>query len=230
MALILQRILLTALIAGISSGLLLSAIQWIDVIPSLYEAETYENAGAAIAAHDHDQANGAHEHDGEAWAPDDGAERIGFTTLTNVLVAVGFALLLAAGFTLRGGVSIREGLLWGLGGFATFTLAPSLGLPPELPGAAAAGLAERQTWWLMTAALTALGLAAIAFVRNPWLRPLGLVLIALPHIIGAPQPEHHGGLAPTELADAFVVAVIVTSGLFWLALGGVSGWMFKKFA
>ncbi len=217
----LQRILLTAVIAGIAAGLLLSAIQWIDVIPSIHEAETYESAGAGGMDHDHDA---------QAWAPGDGAERIGFTVLMNVLAAVGFALLLAAGFALRGAASARKGLLWGLAGFAAFSLAPSLGVPPELPGAAAAGLAERQAWWLMTAALTALGLAVIAFVRRPWLRPLGLALIALPHIVGAPQPEQHGGLAPAELADAFVVAVIVTSAVFWLALGGFSGWLFQKFA
>lgn len=226
----LQRILLTAVIAGVAAGLLLSAIQWIDVIPAIHEAETYEGAGAAAPDHDHGQLAAAHDHDGQAWGPDDGAERIGFTILMNVLAAVGFALLLAAGFALRGGVSAREGVLWGLAGFAAFSLAPSLGLPPELPGAAVAGLAERQAWWLMTAALTALGLAAIAFVRTPWLQPLGLALIAAPHIVGAPRPEQPGGLAPAELADAFVVAVIVTSAVFWLALGGFSGWLFKKLA
>ncbi len=225
----LQRILLTAVISGLAAGSLLSAIQWIDVIPAIYEAESYEST--AVSSHDHgrDPAT-AHDHDAQAWAPDDGAERIGVTVLMNVLAAVGFALLLAAGFALRGGVSAREGLLWGLAGFAAFSLAPSLGLPPELPGAAAAGLAERQAWWLMTAALTALGLAVIAFGRKPWLRPLGLVLMAVPHIVGAPQPEQHGGLAPVELADAFVIAVIVTSAVFWLVLGGVSGWLFRKFA
>jgi cobalt transporter subunit CbtA len=225
----LQRILLTAVIAGLAAGLLLSAIQWIDVIPAIYEAESYESTAVSGHDHDHDPA-AVHDHDGQAWAPDDGAERIGVTVLMNVLAAVGFALLLAAGFALRGGVSAREGVLWGLAGFAAFSLAPSLGLPPELPGAAAAGLAERQAWWLMTAAFTALGLAVIAFVRKPWLRPLGLVLIALPHIVGAPQPEQHGGLAPVELADAFVIAVIVTSAAFWLVLGGVSGWLFRKLA
>ena len=223
----LQRILLTAVIAGLVAGLLLSAIQWIDVIPAIYEAESYENT--AVSGHDHDLA-AAHDHDAQARAPDDGAERIGVTVLMNVLAAVGFALLLTAGFALRGGVSAREGLLWGLAGFAAFSLAPSLGLPPELPGAAATGLAERQAWWLMTAALTALGLAVIAFVCKLWLRPLGLVLMALPHIVGAPQPEPHGGLAPVELADAFVIAVIVTSAAFWRVLGGVSGWWFRKFA
>ena len=223
----LQRILLTAVIAGVGAGLLLSAIQWIDVIPAIYEAESYENAGAL--GHDHDS-TAAHEHDAQAWAPDDGAERTGFTVLMNVLAAVGFALLLAAGFALRGGASAREGLLWGLGGFTAFSLAPSLGLPPELPGAAAAGLAERQAWWLMTAALTALGLGVIAFVRIAWLWPLGLVLMAVPHIVGAPQPEQHGGLVPAEAADAFVIAVIITSAVFWLVLGGVSGWLFRKFA
>ena len=30
-------------------------------------------------------------------------------------------------------LSWRQGLFWGFAGFAVFTLAPGLGLPPELP-------------------------------------------------------------------------------------------------
>ncbi len=220
----LRRIILTAILAGAATGLFLTTIQWVEVIPAIYDAETYE-----IAGHDHAGAP-VQNHDAARWAPDDSAERVGYTLLMNVLAAVGFALLLAAGFALRGGVKLREGVLWGLAGFAAFTLAPSLGLPPELPGAAAAGIGERQIWWLMTAALTAIGLAIIAFAPRVWLRPTGLLLIAIPHIVGAPQPEQHGGLAPVELAEGFVVAVILTSAVFWLALGCLSGYLFKKFA
>ena len=54
-----------------------------------------------------------------------------------------------------------------MAGFAVFMLAPSLGLPPELPGMPAAELGPRQVWWLLTAAATAAGLALLAFRRTP---------------------------------------------------------------
>src|SRR3974390_3265881 len=47
-----------------------------------------------------------------------------------------------------GHLSWHEGLMWGLAGFAVFTLAPGLGLPPELPGVPAAPLLSRQLWWV----------------------------------------------------------------------------------
>src|SRR5260370_596802 len=102
------------------------------------------------------------------WAPETGIERAAYTLVADLLTAIGFALLLAAGFTLRGGaVTWRDGLFWGLAGFATFTLAPGLGLPPAIPGTEAAPLAARQIWWLATVASTGCGLALLAFTRRP---------------------------------------------------------------
>ena len=50
--------------------------------------------------------------------------------------------------------------------FAAFGLAPALGLPPELPGAFAASLRERQLWWLLAASGAAAGLLLLAFKRG----------------------------------------------------------------
>ena len=51
-------------------------------------------------------------------------------------------LVCVSGFA--GGVTgWRAGLLWGFAGFAVFTLAPGLGLPPELPAMPAAELLPR---------------------------------------------------------------------------------------
>ncbi len=109
--------------------------------------------------------------------------------LADILTGVGFALLLGAGLTLRGGeVGWRQGLLWGLAGFATFTIAPSLGLPPQLPGSEAAPLFDRQLWWLGTAVATGGALALIAFTTRARWTILGAVLIVLPHLYGAPEP------------------------------------------
>src|SRR3984893_1004017 len=118
-----------------------------------------------------------------------------------------------------GPVTWREGLLWGLGGFVVFTAAPGLGLPPELPGLPVAELAARQTWWIATAAATAIGLCLMAFRSAAWAAVLGLGLIALPHLIGAPlAPESHGEVPPA-LSHRFIVVVPLTSLLFWALLG-----------
>lgn len=122
----------------------------------------------------------------------------------------------------------RQGLFWGLAGFAVFTLAPGLGLPPELPGTEAAPLAERQVWWLATAALTASALALIAFTRNPGWAALAIVLLLLPHLAGAPQPAGHAALAPPELARRFLVTATATSLLFWVVLGTIAGWLYGR--
>ncbi len=145
------RALLVAILAGLTAGLFVTAVQMVRVTPLILEAEIYESGAA------HDQATGAGgaadaaaaaATADEPWAPDDGFERTVYTLLANILTGVGFGLLLAAVFTLRGRpVGWREGVLWGLGGFAVFALAPAVGLPPELPGTAAADLIERQIWW-----------------------------------------------------------------------------------
>jgi cobalt transporter subunit CbtA len=227
-----RQIFFAAAVAGLLGGLLITAMQYVSVIPLILEAETFETA----AAHDHDAGHAttgqtdAAVVEEEAWAPADGLERALYTLATNVLMAIGFALLLAAGFALTGHGGWRTGLYWGMAGFAAFMLAPAIGLPPEVPGAEAAPLVERQLWWLGTIAATAGGLALILLTRSWQWFVVGAALIALPHLIGAPQPEHHGGLAPDSLAREFVVAVLVTGFLFWLALGALSGFFYKRFA
>ena len=103
------------------------------------------------------------------------------------------------------------------------------GLPPELPGTFAAPLAGRQVWWAFTAAATAGGLAFAAFSHGWGLKALGAALIALPHLIGAPQPAQHGGLAPEAMMQAFVLAALATSLLYWIVLGALAGYFFRRF-
>lgn len=226
------RVFLTAVLAGAIAGVFMTAMQHIAVFPMIFEAETYEVAGDedAAAAHEHEAGAAGHSHSHEAWAPDDGLERTLFSGLTNIIAAVGFGLLLAAGFALRGSVGWRQGLIWGFAGFLAFNFAPALGLPPELPGAAAADLGGRQAWWLMTVVLTAGGLGLIAYARRPAVKALGAALIVIPHLIGAPHPEGgHAGLAPAALEEAFIYASLVTNAIFWLALGGLAGLFFERF-
>jgi cobalt transporter subunit CbtA len=230
-----RRLFLVAALAGLAAGVLVTLAQEFGTTSLILEAEKYETAGAtAEAASDTATvAETTHEHAAaaaEEWAPADGIERTGFTLLANVITGVGFALLLVAAYALRGGeMDWRKGLYWGLAGFATFTLAPGLGLSPELPGTQAAELLDRQIWWVATAAATAAGLALIFFGRQALWALAGIILIVLPHVYGAPQPTEFGALAPASLEKQFVVAVVVTSLLFWAALGSLSGHLYKRF-
>jgi cobalt transporter subunit CbtA len=166
-----------------------------------------------------------------AWEPRAGLERNSFTAAANILTATGFALVLAGIYALRGRpVTWHEGLLWGLGGFIVFTAAPGLGLPPELPGAAAAPLEARQIWWVATAAATAAGLGLLVFRRAAWAAILGLCLIASPHLIGAPKlPGLHADVSEA-LAHQFIVAVTLTSLLFWVLLGSLTSIAYGRFS
>ncbi len=142
--------------------------------------------------------------------------------MSNVGTAIGFSLLLVGILTWRNTVSLPQGLLWGAVGFAVFFAAPSLGLAPEIPGAFAADLLDRQIWWIGTAIATAIGLGLLITVPGMPFKIAGAALLVIPHLIGAPHPEVMGGAAPQELADRFVVASAVANAVFWLALGLIS--------
>ena len=224
-----REIVFAALVAGVVAGLFVSALQSVRVVPLIYQAERYE-----VASDDSHRPAGAarddHREEGKAWAPKQGLERAAYTVLANVLMGIGFALLLSAAYALRSGVGWREGLVWGLGGFAAFNLAPAFGLPPELPGMAADNLEARQIWWIGTAAASSGALLLIAFARPAAIKALGVGLLALPHLIGAPHATDLGSKVPAELAAAFVSATLVTNLLFWLVIGGLAANTYKRFA
>jgi cobalt transporter subunit CbtA len=133
-------------------------------------------------------------------------------------------LLLGAASNIRGGIgNWRNGLCWGLAGYIIFFVAPSLGLPPEVPGTEAANLKDRQIWWLMAVFDTAIGLWLLAFSKTKQNKLLGLILLVSPHLIGAPQPEIYSSAAPVELANTFIAATAVANAVFWLALGSLMG-------
>ena len=226
-----RRLLFVAAFAGLTTGIFITAVHQMTTVPIILEAETFEQGSEAPApaVHAHGDTTAAHDHDAAAWGPQDGFERTAYTLLADVLTGIGFSLLLVAASAVKGdGLDWRRGLYWGLAGFAAVTLAPGLGLPPEVPGTEAAPLVERQIWWLATVVLTAGGLAAIFFGRRPFLTLAGITLIVLPHAYGAPQPAEHASLAPEELAHRFMVAATLTSLLFWLALGALTGAFYKR--
>jgi cobalt transporter subunit CbtA len=193
-------------------------------------AEAGHNHTARTAAAEHD--HGAHSHNAEAWSPEDGMERSFYTLAANMLTAIAFGLLLAAGFTLYGGsISLTQGLLWGGAGFLSFSFLPALGLPAELPASAAGELMARQAWWLGTAVASCAGLAMIAFGKSNVWKAGAILLLVLPHAIGAPHPETGAvGPSPPELAAHFVTISLFASAVMWGVLGAVAAYVNGRLA
>ena len=219
-----QRIFLTALIAGTVAGLFAAGVQRIRIIPLIESAEVYEageahggDAGAGLAG---------------AWQPRAGLEPAAYTALADVLAGIGFAFLLTGAIALAGlrghVINAQRGILWGAAGFTVFALAPALGLPPLPPGMEAAALVQRQVWWIATATTSALGLGLIVFPRRLVYPMIGVGLLTLPHLFGAPGPPEIGGKVPSGVVAEFVVASLAATGLFWLLLGAITGWLYHR--
>lgn len=244
-----------ALIAGGAAGLIAALLHFAFVQEVILLGEQYESgelvhfadAGTVAAdaaqghSHDHsatagtegtnaEQAEDGHSHD--HGAEPSALQRNGFTVVFTVLIYVAYALVLFAGFGLaeqRGQrIGPLQGMLWGLGGFVTFQLAPAMGLPPELPGTIAAELAARQVWWWSTVGLTAVGLALLGYGRQLWMFALAGVLLALPHVIGAPQPDGHFGTAPSDVGATFAARVLGVGMIVWAVLGWIGGQVWSR--
>jgi cobalt transporter subunit CbtA len=251
-----KRLLTSALFAGFAAGLLAAVLQYALVERLILLAEDYETGAlvhfqgtgdhAAAPAQDHDHAApeagaaaageasepAAHDHGAAAEGEPSGLARHGLTVLFAVLTYTGFALLLVAGYAFaeeRGiRLTVRDGLLWGLAGFAAVQLAPALGLEPELPGTPAADLTARQLWWFGTLVATAGGLALLAYGRGIVLRIAGLVLLAAPHLIGAPDLGYFAGSVPPELASSFAARSLAVGLVAWVTLGGLLAWLWSN--
>jgi len=242
-----RRIVLCALLVGALAGLLLSAIQLWQVIPIIHRAEHFEQERVSQMTEPAHEATHAHKDAGHAhpageWEPAEGVERTGYTLLANVLTAIGFALVMLVGMVTSlkrnfgAKLDWRYGLLWGAAGYTIFFVAPSLGLPPEIPGAAAADQQARQLWWVLAVICTATGLAFVAFSKTRW-RWVALGLLVVPYLVGAPHlatgpfadypPPATAEL--TALARQFFWATALANALYWLVLGSASAWAVRRF-
>ncbi len=243
---VLMRLLAVALLAGLIAGAVTGAVQVLHLQPLILEAERYEGL-ASTDHHHHDKEEApltstralsdAHQ-DQDAFAAIPPREapnfqRIVFLVITSLISGVAFALLLTATYTLLSPrvtwtLDARTGVLWGLAGFAAFSLAPALGLPPELPGIVAAELTLRQFWWVFTALATAAGLGALVFGRRARWGLAGVTLLILPHVIGAPRPPAQEIHVPADLVIDFITFSLNTTGLFWLILGISFGFFYPR--
>ncbi|MEJ6396921.1 CbtA family protein [Yoonia sp. 208BN28-4] len=214
------KIAVSALIAGFGAGLFAALLQFMFVQPILLHAELFEQGAlthfGAIAS--------------AAQVPSGGSidfTRDGLSVLFSALIYVGYAFVLLAVMSLaeeRGEpITPRSGLIWGIAGFITVQLAPAFGLAPELPGMNAADVTARQIWWFATVAATGIALWLITFGRNWALWGAAVILLAMPHIIGAPMPDTLTGPAPPELGAEFAARVLGTGLAVWSVLGLLAG-------
>jgi cobalt transporter subunit CbtA len=218
----LSRTLYTALVAGAAAGVLLFVLQSWTTLPLIHQAERYETAPAPVHPPSH------------ANEPSDNLlVRAAYTTAGDVLVGIGFAMLLAAMYALSGKSGLMPGLLWGLAGFATFHLGPALVVPPSIPALELAPLPMRQAAWLIAAFSTSLGLAIFAFGPKA-VKAGGLLLLFLPSVLFRFLFSVSGSAIPSadiaRLEHLFIGYVLGDFLLFWLVLGAISGWMFQSSA
>lgn len=253
---IFRRIILAALAVGFVAACFSTIVQMATVSPIIFASEAFEVAepaqkAVAVAGHhgeshghghghdDHGHGHG-HHHSEDAWAPADGAERTFYTLLSNALAGIGFAALMLAVMVflqVKGKTSLTplKGAAWGVASFLIFFAAPGLGLPPEIPGIEAAAIENRQGWWFLAVAGTTVGLYLIAFGSKA-LKVVGLLALAIPHIVGAPHiagPEftHPDSAAVAQLEQLhhqFIIASSVSNLLFWLVVGMMSAWLLNR--
>ena len=208
------------------SGFVLTGIQTFSVLPLRAEAETYENF-ISVQTLSPDSSS-QHRHYGPSATS--GGHRLWWTAVANIGIGIGFGLFLSAIYALRSPVTCARGMLWGAGGYATFFLAPAIGLPPEIPGAVVEALQSRQLWWLLAVTFTGVGLLLL-FLGSHWIvKALGAVLIPVPHLIGAPHSGAYTGLAPEILVDRFYLTTVFVNAIFWLVLGATSAVLFRRLA
>lgn len=230
----------SALFAGIAAGLIAVLLQFWLVTPLLLEGEEYETGNKSHfdgvltmqeETHDHS----AHEHaadDGEDDEPENMFVRHSKSFVVSLITFTGYGLILVAGFALAGtfghSVTLQKGMIWGLLAFVALQLAPAAGLTPELPGTPAADVVARQYWWFGTAIASVIGIALIAFGKGLPFIPAGAFLLALPHVIGAPELPYYAGVAPPELSALFATRTLFVAMIAWVALGAVAGYFWDQ--
>ena len=218
-----RNLVLSAFSIAVVAGLLLSLYQYFFITPIILASEVYEVSEPA-------------NHAVEAWSPEDGTERSSFNFIANFLVCFAYGLLLMSAMATRTAINLQQGIFWGGAAYLSLFVMPALGLPPEIPGMEAAALEGRQTWWLFTVIFTALGLWSIAF-QKLLLKGLGALMLVIPHLIGAPQPESHGFANPdsqaqmalNDLWQQFILQTSLANGLLWLIIGILSAFLTAKF-
>ncbi len=219
-----RNLVLLAVAIGMVAGLFLSLYQHFFITPIILASEIYEVIEPPVKGTI------------EAWSPENELERSSFSVIANFLVCFAYSLLLLSAMAFRPSIKLSYGFLWGIAAYLSIFIAPALGLAPEIPGMEAASLEGRQTWWLLAVLFTAIGLWLIAF-KPLIFKVIGGLLLIIPHLLAAPEPEKHGFTNPnpeainalTDLWHDFILQTSIANGLLWLIIGALSAFLITKF-
>ncbi len=230
----------SALFAGIAAGLIAVLLQFWLVTPLLLEGEEYETGDKShfdgvLTMQDETHDHSTHDHAADSGEEDEAENmfvRHAKTFAVSLITFTGYGLILVAGFALAEtfghAVTLQKGMVWGLLGFLALQLAPAAGLAPELPGTPAADVIARQYWWIGTVTASVVGIALIAFGNGLPFIAVGAVLLALPHVIRAPELPYYAGIAPPELSALFATRTLFVAMVAWVALGAVAGYFWEQ--
>ncbi len=240
------RLFTSALFAGLVAGLIAVLLQWSLMESLILEGEAYEtgakihfagvpgvsdhaHTGTEAADHPHDPVPEA---DPVEEAPEDLVKRFSLAFFADFTTFVAWSLLLVAGFATAEKyghrVSVKDGLIWGIAGFAAIHIMPGIGLAPELPGQPAADLQARQLWWAGTALAAVAAFAMLAYGRTALWIAIGLALLIVPQLIGAPRLAEFTGVAPPELSGEYVARSYAVSFMTWIVLGLTAGYFWNR--
>ena len=221
-----KNIFVSAVVCGAIAGVLATVMQMLLVTPLLMEAELFETGESMHFITDGSPESPIKHVD--IW---EDPYRHLMTLCFNLVTFTGFGFILVAamaffqkrGFTL----SKAEGIVAGVSGFIVFQLAPSVGLPPELPGTIGVTVGLKQTWWIITILSTTVGILLLFLDKHKVVSGAGIIFITIPHLIGHPKLETYFGVAPPELAAEFASRALAVSLIAWIILGVISSQFWK---
>ena len=221
-----KNIFVSAVVCGAIAGVLATVMQMLLVTPLLMEAELFETGQSMHFITDGSPESPIKHVD--IW---EDPYRHLMTLCFNLVTFTGFGFILVAamaffqkrGFTL----SKAEGIVAGVSGFIVFQLAPSVGLPPELPGTIGVTVGLKQTWWIITILSTTVGILLLFLDKHKVVSGVGIIFVTIPHLIGHPKLETYFGVAPPELAAEFASRALAVSLIAWIILGVISSQFWK---
>ena len=221
-----KNILVSAVVCGAIAGVLATVMQMLLVTPLLMEAELFETGQSMHFITDGSPESPIKHVD--IW---EDPYRHLMTLCFNLVTFTGFGFILIAAmaffqkrdFTL----SKAEGIVAGVSGFIVFQLAPSVGLPPELPGTIGVTVGLKQTWWIITILSSTVGILLLFLDKHKVVSGVGIIFITIPHLIGHPKLETYFGVAPPELAAEFASRALAVSLIAWIILGVISSQFWK---
>ena len=221
-----KNIFVSAVVCGAIAGVLATVMQMLLVTPLLLEAELFETGQSM-----HFITDGSPESPIKHVNIWEDSYRHLMTLFFNLVTFTGFGFILIAAMALfqkRGfSLSKAEGIVAGVSGFIVFQLAPSVGLPPELPGTISVAVGLKQAWWIMTILSTTVGILLLFLGKYKVVSGAGIIFIIIPHLIGHPKLETYFGVAPPELAAEFASRALAVSLVTWIILGVISSQFWK---